>query len=83
MDSFRFNLRDKKFAAARFGGTIAFCRDITRAEFFELNDPLRDHICFYSNHGLFQSKRKFESNVKIVGFDFTYNEQLVVVLENG
>lgn len=83
MDSFHFDLSAKLVAVARFGGTLAVCRDIRKTEFFELSDPLRDHICFYSNHGLFQNKVRFDDNTAIVGFDFIFDELLVVVLENG
>lgn len=43
----------------------------------------KDHIWFYNNEGLILNKCKFLYNQKIVGFDFIYEELLVVVLENG
>ena len=81
--SFKFDLTKKKVGIARFGGPIAICRDIIQTQFYEVNDLFKDHICFYSNEGLFLNKCKFLSNQKIVAFDFIYDELLVVVLENG
>ncbi|KAL4463709.1 hypothetical protein ABPG72_006524 [Tetrahymena utriculariae] len=80
---FKFDLQTKKVAIARFGGPIAICRDIVQTQFFENNDMFKEDIWFYSNEGLILNKVKFPYNQRIVGFDFIYEERLVVVLENG
>ncbi|EAR89272.2 vps16, amine-terminal region protein (macronuclear) [Tetrahymena thermophila SB210] len=79
----KFDLQQKKVAIARFGGPIAICRDIVQTQFFENNDMFKEDIWFYSNEGLILNKIKFPYNQRIVGFDFIYEELLVVVLENG
>ncbi|KAL4496237.1 hypothetical protein ABPG72_012974 [Tetrahymena utriculariae] len=79
----KFDLQSNKVAIARFGGPIAICRDIVSTQFFENNDMFKEDIWFYSNEGLILNKIKFPYNQRIVGFDFIYEERLVVVLENG
>ncbi|EGR30648.1 vacuolar sorting protein, putative [Ichthyophthirius multifiliis] len=84
-DAFQFNLDERLVSIAKFGGPIAIYQNPSRRDLFKQTDLTKENICFYANNGDLINKCQFkcENNQIIVGFDFSEDELLVILLQNG
>ena len=72
-------------AIAPNGGPIAITSDKTEILALKPSDPSIENVCIFNNEGELSQKIKIDNHFKevIVCFDFTKDEQLLVVFEKG